>query len=67
MYLKNKKVDPEDEERAKRVQQECKRNPARSDFKVYQLGRDDGRIPLESQRRSAAAERIMKDKKWKPK
>lgn len=50
-----------------RIEQEKRENPARSDFKEYQFGRDDGRGKLESQRRNAAAKRMKKGRKWKPK
>ena len=52
---------------AERIAQEKRENPARSDFKVYQFGRDDGRITLEFQRLNAASKRQIRGKKWKPK
>ena len=49
----------------KRLTQEKKTNPTRSDFKTYQFGRDDGRITLESQRMSAVVKRRNRNKKWR--
>ena len=49
-----------------RIKVEKKENLNRSDFKVYQFGRDDGRGKLESQRQECVVNRLIKNQKWKP-
>jgi len=47
------------------LERERQQNPARSDFKVYQFGRDDGRPKLEFQRLEGIGRKAERDARRK--
>jgi len=57
--MRNKKKSPE------QLAKEKRKNPARSDFKVYQFGRDDGRRKLEFQRLEGIGKKAERDARRK--